>query len=417
MEVKFKEPTVAIIGLGYVGLPLALSFSQCLKVIGFDTNKEKIAELKRANKNSNLVFTAYEKCINKADFIIIAVPTLVMRTKEPDLSYIISAGKIIARNMKIGCTVVLESTVYPGVTEEILKPVIEGTGMVLGRDFNLAYSPERINPGDDAHSLIKVTKVVSATDLDTTELVAQLYLRICPNVFKAKDIKTAEASKIIENTQRDVNIALINELSIIFNLLGLNTKEVLKAAATKWNFQPYSPGLVGGHCIPVVPYFLVHKAQELGYSPKFILAGRATNDYMPEHITGMTIKALCNAGKIIKDSKILIMGLTYKENVADSRESPIREVIKGLQEFGIEIWGHDPLVKNIKLEFGINYCRNLKKAHNFDCIILALAHTQYKKIKILELKGMMNANPILFDLRSLLDPVEVRANGFDYRTL
>ncbi|GAI32624.1 unnamed protein product, partial [marine sediment metagenome] len=251
--------------------------------------------------------------------------------------------------------VILESTVYPGVTEEVIKPILEEAGLKCGSDFKIAYSPERINPGDEEHALNKVTKIVSGVDEETTELVAELYRKVTPHIFKARNIRTAEAAKVIENIQRDLNVALVNELAMIFEKMGLSTEDVLDAAATKWNFYRYSPGLVGGHCIPVDPYYLVYKARELGYHSQVILAGRSINDYMPKHIAEMTVRALNEAGKVIKSSRVLVMGLTYKEDVPDIRESPVRGVIKELKEYGIEIYGYDPLLKGADFEdeFGI----------------------------------------------------------------
>jgi len=286
---------VCIIGLGYVGLPLLEAFSQKLKVIGFDINAEKVDKLLSqqptnsslatglstpdSGLSTNLTFTTDPKEIGKADFIIICVPTPVTKHKEPDLSYITSASQIAGQNMKKGSIVILESTVYPGVTEEIVKPILEKeSGLRCGKDFRIAYSPERINPGDKEHTPDKITKVAAGMDEETTDLVAELYGKVTPHVFKARDIKTAEAAKVIENIQRDLNIALMNELSLIFEKIGLNTKDVLDAASTKWNFHRYSPGLVGRHCIPVDPYYLVYKARELDYHPQVILAGRAIND-------------------------------------------------------------------------------------------------------------------------------------------
>jgi len=308
-----KNKLVCIIGLGYVGLPLAKAFSKHLKVIGFDIDEEKIKNLNSNNNEDNLKFTADPSKIKQADFVIIAVPTPVTKSKEPDLRYVKSAAETVGTNLKSGATVVLESTVYPGVTEEVVKHVLERESkMKCGIDFYIGYSPERINPGDEAHALTKITKIVAGMDDDTTERLAALY-GLITNVYKAKDIRTAEAAKVIENIQRDLNIALMNELTIIFHKMGLDTKSVLDAASTKWNFQSYKPGLVGGHCIPVDPYYLVYKAKALGYHPQVILAGRAINDYMPKHAAEMAIKGLNEVGKVIKGSKVLIMGLTYKE--------------------------------------------------------------------------------------------------------
>ena len=319
--------------------------------------------------------------------------------------------------MKAGCTVILESTAYPGVTEEVMRPILEESGLKCGQDFKIAYSPERINPGDEEHTLDKIVKVVAGMDKETTELTAELYSRICHQVFKAKDIKTAEAAKVIENIQRDLNIALVNELCLIFDRMGLITKDVLDAAATKWNFHHFSPGLVGGHCIPVDPYYLVYKAKELGYHPQVILAGRAINDYMPKHIAEMTIKALNNVGKVIKGSKVLIMGLTYKENVADAKETPAKEIIKELKEYGVEICGYDPLLNNIEQEFGIKAIADLEQAKDIDCLILAVVHNDFRKLTLDKLKGIMNDKHTLIDVRGFFDREEAERKGLYYNSL
>ena len=336
---------ICIVGLGYVGLPLAETFSKHLKVIGYDINEKRIDELSKNNDKIDLEFTNDPRRIKEADFVLICVPTPVTKSKEPDLNYVESAAETIGSNMKKGAVVVLESTVYPGITEEVVKPILEEeSGKKCGIDFKVGYSPERINPGDREHGLTQITKIVSGIDKETTQLVAELYRKIVPKVHIAPNIKTAEAAKVIENIQRDLNIALMNELALIFHKMGLDTKEVLEAAATKWNFHHYSPGLVGGHCIPVDPYYLVYKAKELDYHPQVILAGRAINDYMPKHVAEMAIKGLNEVGKVIKGSKVLIMGLTYKENVPDTRESPVRGIVKELRGFGVEIYGYDPLL-------------------------------------------------------------------------
>jgi len=429
-KLKLNRPIVCIVGLGYVGLPLAQAFSKSLKVIGFDIDKDKIRrfnELTKSGKetdsaiSTNLTFTSEPKYIGKADFIIIAVPTPVTKSKEPDLSFVENAARIVSRNLKKGSTVILESTVYPGVTEEIVKPILEEFGLKCGEDFKLGYSPERINPGDEEHAIDKVAKVVAGTNEETTRLLAELYSRICPQIFKAKDIRTAEAAKVIENIQRDLNIALVNELSLIFAKMGLNTKDVLETAGTKWNFHRYSPGLVGGHCIPVDPYYLVYKAKEFGYHPQVILAGRAINDYMPKHIAEMTVKALNEVGKVLKGSRVLIMGLTYKENVPDIRESPAKEIIKELREFGIEVVGFDPMLDadNLKGEFNIKLYKNLNevKEAKSDCIILAVAHSSFYTLSLSDLKEMQNSDPILIDVRGMFDAEEAKKAGFCYRSL
>jgi UDP-N-acetyl-D-galactosamine dehydrogenase len=302
MTSDLDKSVVCVIGLGYVGLPLARAFAKTTKVIGFDIDADRVKSLSSGHEAHNLRVTDSPEEIRKADFIIICVPTPVTSSKEPDLGPVESASRIVAKNMKKGCTVVLESTVYPGVTEEVVKPILEQSGLKCGSDFRIAYSPERINPGDEEHTLDKMTKVVGGVDKETTELVAQLYRKVAASVFKTRDIRTAEAAKVIENIQRDLNIALMNELALIFEKMGLDTKEVLEAAATKWNFHRYSPGLVGGHCIPVDPYYLVYKAREVGYHSQVILAGRAINDYMPRHVATLAIKGLNDVGKVIKNS-------------------------------------------------------------------------------------------------------------------
>jgi len=420
MRHNLEQAVVCVIGLGYVGLPLAQAFAKSLKVIGFDTNNKRINQLKSLNQ-PNLNFTSNPKEISRADFIIICVPTPVTKSKEPDLSCVKSAAKIASQNMRKGSVVILESTVYPGTTEEVVKPILEESGLKCGEDFKIAYSPERINPGDKKHTLDKITKVVSGMDEETTELVAGLYQTVSAQIFKAKDIKTAEAAKVIENIQRDLNIALMNELAIIFEKMGLNTKDVLEAAATKWNFQRYSPGLVGGHCIPVDPYYLVYKARELGYHSQVILAGRATNDYMPKHVAEMTVRALNEVGKVIKGSRVLLMGLTYKEDVPDIRESPVRGIIRELEEYGVEITGFDPMLNwaDFKDEFGIRLLKDLKevKRAKADCIIINVAHSSFRKLKLGDLKKMQNSNPILIDVRGIFDAEEAKRAGFYYKTL
>jgi len=353
-----ENSLVCIIGLGYVGLPLAEALAQKLKVIGFDLDKQKVFTLQKSpddrelttdDRNGNLVFTTNPEKISAADFFIICVPTPVTKAKFPDLSYVEYATRIVGANMKRNSTVILESTVYPGVTEEVVKPILEQeSGLACGPDFRLAYSLERANPGDEEYTLQNITKIVAGLDEETTRLVAELYRLVTGSVYCAPDIRTAEAAKVIENIQRDLNIALVNELSIIFNRLGLDTQEVLNAAATKWNFHRYTPGLVGGHCIPVDPYYLVYKAIEAGYHPQVILAGRTINDYMPKHVAELTIKALNNAGKVIKGIFVGALnltplpGLTYKEDVADTRERPAKEIIAKLAEYGVEVLGYDP---------------------------------------------------------------------------
>jgi UDPglucose 6-dehydrogenase/UDP-N-acetyl-D-galactosamine dehydrogenase len=418
-----KNKTVCVVGLGYVGLPLAEAFSSHLKTIAFDIDEEKVKRLSESNNKQNIEFTSDPAQIKQADFVLICVPTPVTKSKEPDLSYVKSAAEIVGQHLKKGAIVVLESTIYPGVTEEIIAPILDlenESGLKCGADFKIGYSPERINPGDEAHTLDKITKIVAGMDEETTELLAELY-GLITNVYKAKDIKTAEAAKVIENIQRDLNIALMNELAIIFHKMHLDTKSVLEAASTKWNFHPYKPGLVGGHCIPVDPYYLVYKAKELGYHPQVILAGRAINDYMPKHVADMAIKGLNEVGKVIKGSKVLIMGLTYKENVADTRESPVRKMVKELKEFGVDVYGYDPLISKEEIEgFGVKFSANLDV--KMDCVIVAVAHDEFKNNSFLSTgsffrKKVLNNAPVLIDVRGMFDGEEAKRKGFYYKTL
>ncbi len=434
---QLEETVVCIVGLGYVGLPLAQAFSQSLRVIGFDTDTNRVNQLREqhsassdkpststtdsvglAQLSDNLFLTTNPEEISKADFIIICVPTPVTTCKEPDLSHVKSAAAIVSQNMKKDSIVILESTVYPGVTEEVVKPILEEvSNLKCGNDFKIAYSPERINPGDKEYTLARITKVVAGIDEEATDLVAELYRKVTPNIFKAKDIRTAEAAKVIENIQRDLNIALMNELSLIFDKMGLSTKDVLDAAATKWNFQRYSPGLVGGHCIPVDPYYLVYKARELGYHSQVIMAGRGINDYMPRHVAEMTIKALNDVGKVIKGSRVLIMGLTFKENVSDIRETPVLPLIKELTEYGVKIWGFDPLVGDIAGEIGIQAVQSIKDSEGVDCVILTVDHSVFSSIRLDDLKKIMSSPPILIDVRGIFSKDEAEKKGFYYRTL
>ena len=424
MKGDLRGNVVGIVGLGYVGLPLAKAFSQKFRVIGFDTDVKRLNQL-RAEQSDNhkssfpdLTFTSTPEEINETDYIIICVPTPVTSSKEPDLSYVKNAAETVARHMKKGVVVILESTVFPGVTEEVVKPILEKiSDLKCGQDFKIGYSPERVNPGDAEHTVDMTTKVVSGMDSETTGLIAELYRQIAADVFLAKDIKTAEAAKVIENIQRDLNIALVNELSMLFDKMGLSTRDVLETAATKWNFHRYAPGLVGGHCIPVDPYYLVHKAKEFDYHPQVVLAGRAINDSMPKHVAALTIRALNNMGKVIKGSKVLIMGLTYKENVPDTRESPVKGIIKGLETFGVEVFGYDPLLGNIGNEFNIEAVKDIQSVNGIDAVILAAPHDTFRGISLGELKKVMNDKPILIDVKRLYDCTDAEKAGYYYLTL
>jgi UDP-N-acetyl-D-glucosamine/UDP-N-acetyl-D-galactosamine dehydrogenase len=410
--------TICVVGAGYVGLPLSRVLSKCYPVISYDVDEEKVKNLAGENSNPDHVFTTDPEAIAAADFIMICVPTPLSKGKRPDMSYIKSAADTIGTYMKKGAVVIVESSVFPGATEELLKPVLEAaSGYECGRDFKLAYSPERINPGDTEHSVDKVTKIVSACDEETLELVAELYRHVTPHIFKASNIRTAEAAKLVENTQRDLDIALVNELAMLFQKMGINTQEVLNAAGTKWNFHRASPGMVGGYCIPVVPYFLVQKAEEYGFHPQIILAGRAVNDCVPRHVAEMAIKSINQAGKVIQGSKVLIMGCTYKENVGDTRETPIRDTIRELQEYGVEVYGYDPLVRDGEEDFKIRFIDDLTTAPGMDCLILNVVHDVFKEISLERLLKIFNSRPAIIDVRGFLDQQELRNQGVIYKCL
>jgi UDP-N-acetyl-D-glucosamine/UDP-N-acetyl-D-galactosamine dehydrogenase len=406
--------TVCVIGLGYVGYPLAEAFSQHVETIGFDIDRNKIEQIQKSG--SKIHATSNPEEIHKADYILICVPTPVTKNKQPDLSPVRGAVEIAGRHLKKRATVVLESTVYPGVTEEIVRPILEReSGLKCGDGFRIGYSPERINPGDDAHELAKITKIVAGMDDETLDDLAGLYGNVT-TVYRAKSIQVAEAAKVIENIQRDLNIALMNELTIIFHRLGINTADVLEAAGTKWNFMHFTPGLVGGHCIPVDPYYLVTRAQEYGYHPQVILAGRSINDSMPKYVADMAVKGLNNAGSVIKGSSVLIMGLTYKENVPDIRESPVEEMVKELKEFGVTVYGYDPLLPDSVIQkFGAIPLPKLDE--KVDAIIVAVAHDAFRSMNIERIRKLMNAHPVLVDVRGMIDRATAEENGISYYRL
>ena len=411
-------PRMAVVGLGYVGLPLAEAFAAHMPVVGVDTDAIRVEQLRRTHASPNLEVTTDPAAIAPAEFVIIAVPTPVTPFNEPDLSYICAAAESVGTYLLEGTTVILESTVYPGVTEEVMTPILEAcSGLRCGREFKVAYCPERINPGDHEHTVANSTKVVSGIDEETTARVAQLYERIAGSVFKAQDIRTAEAAKVIENVQRDLNIALVNELAIIFARMGIDTKAVLEAAATKWNFHPYTPGMVGGHCIPVDPYYLVYKARELGYHPQVILAGRSINDAMPRHIADMTVRGLNEAGKVIRNSHVLIMGLTYKEDVPDTRESPAVDLIDELATYGCGISAWDPVVTDAQLPEGVRIACALDDVRNADAVVITVAHEAFRRIPLDTLRRHMRDNPVLVDVRRIHSTDEARRMGFIYKTL
>lgn len=390
---KTEDMTVAVVGLGYVGLPLAVSFGRMIKTIGFDVSKEKVAHYEKKmdptgevsreafERAVHLICTADPSRLKDADFLIVAVPTPINASKLPDLGHMISASEIVGRNMKPGATIVYESTVYPGVTEDVCVPVIErASGLACGKDFTVGYSPERINPGDKEHTLAKIVKVVSGQDEATCERIARLYeLVVEAGVYRAESIRVAEAAKVIENTQRDLNIALMNELAIIFNRLGVDTRAVIRAASTKWNFLPFTPGLVGGHCIGVDPYYLTFCAQQAGYLPEVILAGRRINDSMGGYIAMRTVKELIHAKVRVEGARVVILGLTFKENCPDIRNTRVIDIVSELREYGITPLVHDPLAdpRDAHHEYGIQLVKDLPV--NADAVILAVAHAHYRE--------------------------------------
>jgi len=412
---KFTDKAICIVGLGYVGYPLAKAFSSHIKTIGFDINENRIQHLKSI-LDSDITLTSDSSIIGTCDYICICVPTPVTSSKSPDLSYIISAGELVGKNLKKGSIVILESTVYPGLTQEVLIPILEkNSGLTCQIDFGVGYSPERINPGDDEHDIEKITKIVSGIDEHTTDALVALYSLIT-NVYKSESILIAESAKVIENIQRDINIALVNELSLIFSRMGIDTQAVINAAGTKWNFHKYIPGLVGGHCIPVDPYYLVYKSEQLGYHPQIILSGRNINNYMPKHVAELTVKALNDVGKPINGAKVIIAGLTYKENVADIRESPVHEIVKNLIEYHMDIYGYDPLIENEVINsFGVKPLNNIDVYP--DCFIMATNHRIFQNLTLDKLVKMMTKNPVLIDVKRNYNPLEAKKFGFEYRTL
>lgn len=423
---------ICIIGLGYVGLPLAVAFAKKgYEVFGFDINKKRINDLKHNFdsaeevesgdlKRTKIVYSANPEGLKKANFLIVAIPTPIDRAKRPNLSLLKKAAKIVGENIQKGSIVVFESTVYPGVTEEICAPIIEKySRLKTGRDWYLGYSPERINPGDKEHTIDKVVKIVSGINKDTLDKIAKIYGSICKaGIYKAPNIKTAEAAKVIENIQRDLNIALVNELSLIFHRLGICTQEVLEAAATKWNFHRYQPGLPSGHCIPVDPYYLTHRAEELGYHPQVILAGRRINDYMAEYVAELTIQGLIEAGKRVQKAKVLIMGLTFKENVRDTRNSKVKDIIRKLKKYRVGVYGYDPLLSPEEIrDFKIKSISSLQRMPKMDGVILPIIHNPFFKLSLSFLKKIMKKPPVLIDVKSFYLKKKPQTKGFIYKCL
>ena len=400
---QLEQLRIAIVGLGYVGLPLAVEFGKHKPTLGFDINQQRVKEL-IAGHDHTLETTSDE--LKSANFFIVTVPTPIDDFKQPDLTPLIKSSESIGKVLKNGDTVVYESTVYPGATEEVCIPVLEQTsGLKFNQDFFVGYSPERINPGDKQHRVTNILKITSGSTPETAEYVDQVYnLIVEAGTHRAPSIKVAEAAKVIENTQRDVNIALINEFALIFNKLDIDTEDVLKAAGTKWNFLPFRPGLVGGHCIGVDPYYLTHKAQSIGLHPEIILAARRLNDRMGEYVATQLIKAMVKQRIQVVGSKILIMGLSFKENCPDIRNTKIVDMVNALKEYDLDLDIYDPWVDVLEaeLEYGLAPIATLE-SNKYDAIVLAVAHEQFKSMTIEQFKALGKEKHVLYDLKYVLD--------------
>ncbi|MEY8622652.1 nucleotide sugar dehydrogenase [Paraclostridium bifermentans] len=436
-KIKDKKENLSVIGLGYVGMPLAIAFANKVNVIGFDANKEKIELYKqgidvtnevgnKALKETTALMTSDETKLKEAKFHIIAVPTPINDDKTPDLRPIIGASRVLGRNLTKGSIVVYESTVYPGVTEEVCIPILEKeSNMKCGVDFKVGYSPERINPGDKLHRLENITKVVSGMDEESLENIASIYeLIIDAGVRRAESIKVAEAAKVIENSQRDINIAFVNELSMIFNKMEIDTKAVLEASGTKWNFLKFYPGLVGGHCIGVDPYYLTHKAEQIGYHSQVILAGRRINDGMGKYVGESTVKNLIKANKQVKGAKVAILGMTFKEDCPDVRNSKVIDIINELKEYGINVFVADPIAdeNEVKREYGIELTK-FENIKNMDAVILAVGHKEYMELTLESIKKLYEEKPeslnsedklVLIDVKGIFDKKEAQLKNYLY---
>ncbi|MBV0925472.1 nucleotide sugar dehydrogenase [Halomicroarcula limicola] len=420
---------ICVVGLGYVGMPLALAFDdEGFEVTGFDIDPELVETLSDGNDptgeaghdrvaESDVSFTAQPDNIVRADYVILTVPTPVDNTQNPNLDFVKGAARTVGEHISEDTTVILESTVYPGVTESELAPIIEEeSGLTAGEEFNLGYSPERLSPGDGGKTLEEVVKIVSGDTDETLEDVATLYETVVDaGVYRAPSIQTAEAAKVIENVQRDINIALMNELAIICDHMDVDTHEVLDAAGTKWNFHDYRPGLVGGHCIPVDPLYLAHGSERAGYTPSLILQGREVNEYMPKHAAELTMRGLNEAGKVLKDSSVLVLGLSYKPNVGDIRTSEVDEVITELETYGIDVEGYDPHAQDDAMaeHFGIPI-QDTPDFEGFDAVFLATPHDEFDRFDLSKVAGALNDDPVLIDVMADVDEADATEAGFIY---
>lgn len=423
-----RKEKLALVGLGYVGMPIAVAFSKKFSVIGFDINEKKVSLYRNgidptkevgdaAIAQCNVDFTADETKLSEARFIIVAVPTPVNSDHTPDLSPLKTASRIVGRNLQKGSVVIFESTVYPGVTEEICVPILEQeSGLICGNEFKLGYSPERINPGDKIHRLDTITKIVSGIDAETLEIVASVYESVVTaGVHRAESIQIAEAAKVIENSQRDINIAFMNELSIIFDKMGIDTQSVLKAAGTKWNFLPFSPGLVGGHCIGIDPYYLTYRAEKLGYHSQVILAGRRINDDMGKYVAENIVKNIIKADVPVKNARVLIMGLTFKEDCPDVRNTKVIDIIKELRSYGINPFVCDPQADSNEVEnhYGIKLI-DYNEINHLDAIVVAVKHKEFLKISLEDLGQHYSNKKILLDLKSIYNRQEALKLNYYY---
>ncbi len=423
------EEKLSLVGLGYVGMPIAVAFAKKIKVIGYDLNEKKIELYKsgidptrevgdEAIKASTVDFTADETRLREAKFHIVAVPTPVNDDHTPDLTPVEGASRILGRNLTKGSVVVFESTVYPGVTEDVCVPILEKeSGLVCGKDFKIGYSPERINPGDKVHRLETITKIVSGMDEETLDIVAKVYeLVVAAGVHRAESIKVAEAAKVIENSQRDINIAFMNELSIIFNKMGIDTKSVLEAAGTKWNFLKFQPGLVGGHCIGVDPYYLTYKAEMLGYHSQIILSGRRINDDMGKYVAETLVKKLIAADKAVRNARVAILGFTFKENCPDTRNTKIIDIVRELREYGIEPVIADPQAdaEEAKRLYGVEFS-GMEAVKDMDAVVLAVAHREFADLSMKTVEGWFGqGRKVLLDLKGMLDRKAYEKAGYIY---
>jgi UDP-N-acetyl-D-galactosamine dehydrogenase len=423
------QEKIAVVGLGYVGLPLAVLLSKRFKMVGYDQKEERIEDLKsgvdrtmevskNALNDSDIFFTSDPQELSMCRLIIVAVPTPIDSYKAPDLTPLQLASSVVGKYIVKDSCVVYESTVYPGATEEICIPILEKeSGLKFGSEFTVGYSPERVNPGDKTHTIENIVKVVAASDSETRSMLSQVYgAVVTKGIHEVSSIKVAEAAKVIENTQRDLNIALMNELSMIFNRVGIDTTEVLEAAGTKWNFLPFRPGLVGGHCIGVDPYYLTFKAESLGYKPEMILSGRRINDGMGKYIAGKMVKLIAGQGKRVKGSKVAVLGITFKEDVPDLRNTRVVDIIDELNDFGIDVSVHDPIAdKDEARTYYDIELTEIEKIANVDAVIVAVMHTYYEKLGISKIADLCsNEKPILIDIKSLFSVEEAKQHDIVY---